>query len=99
MPKAPKTHKPFGDAPTSRASDTRPSAGKRGYGRRWREGIRKHVLLRDLYTCQECGQLLGRKGEAHVDHVVPRSEGGADAMDNLQTLCASCHSTKTRRGD
>jgi 5-methylcytosine-specific restriction endonuclease McrA len=38
-----------------------------------------------------------------VDHIVPKSAGGQDTLDNLQTLCASCHAKKegwraTKRG-
>jgi 5-methylcytosine-specific restriction enzyme A len=34
-----------------------------------------------------------------VDHIVPRSRGGNPlALDNLQSLCAPCHSAKTARG-
>jgi len=29
-----------------------------------------------------------------VDHVVPRSRGGTDHLDNLQLLCAACNSVK-----
>ena len=29
-----------------------------------------------------------------VDHVVPRSRGGTDHIDNLQLLCGACNSTK-----
>ena len=33
-----------------------------------------------------------------VDHITPRSKGGADYdPDNLQSLCAECHSQKTTR--
>ena len=32
-----------------------------------------------------------------VDHIVPKSAGGTDAMDNLQALCKSCHSRKTAK--
>lgn len=55
------------------------------------------MLARDCYTCQDCGRLAGRKGEAHVDH----RDGNPANNDpvNLQTLCASCHSTKTATRD
>jgi len=33
---------------------------------------------------------------AHVDHVQPLEDGGTDDDENLQTLCHSCHGTKTR---
>ena len=44
-------------------------------------------------VCVECGSY----GE-QVDHIIPISAGG-ERFDprNLQTLCASCHSIKTRR--
>ncbi len=33
-----------------------------------------------------------------VDHVTERSDGGADYdMDNLQSMCRSCHERKTKR--
>ena len=41
--------------------------------------------------CEECG-----KPATDVDHIVPRSRGGAPFDPaNLQSLCASCHSAKT----
>lgn len=39
--------------------------------------------------------LVMGKGEAHVDHIVPKERGGADELHNLQVLCAPCHSRKT----
>ncbi len=29
------------------------------------------------------------------DHIIPSTDGGADALDNLQTLCQPCHREKT----
>jgi len=43
------------------------------------------------------GQPCNQPGE-HVDHIKPISQGGSlTLVDNLQTLCASCHSIKTRK--
>ena len=78
----------------------KPSGHNRRLGRRWKEHIRPCVLVRDNYTCQDCGRLVGiKKGDAHVDHIIPTSEGGSDELDNLRTLCQSCHNRKTSTQD
>lgn len=46
------------------------------------------VLNRDNYTCQCCKT---KKGTLHVHHIIYRSNGGSDKMDNLITLCEACH--------
>lgn len=61
----------------------------RGYDRRWRK-LRLRVL-RDEPLCRFCKQ-QGRTTLAQVvDHIVPKREGGTDARENLQPLCAPCH--------
>jgi len=54
---------------------------------------RRAVFARDSHRCQYCGS------ERHltVDHVVPRSKGGADTWDNLVTSCAPCNRKKGDR--
>jgi 5-methylcytosine-specific restriction protein A len=75
------------------------TATSRGYGHRWREGLRKRQLHReprcewvDLSTGERCGRWA-----KDVDHIIPKSQGGADAMENLQSLCHNHHSMKTVR--
>jgi 5-methylcytosine-specific restriction endonuclease McrA len=56
---------------------------------------RRTVLARDLYTCQYCGGQPG-KHELTVDHVIPRSRGGATTWENVVAACAPCNH---RKGD
>lgn len=58
--------------------------------------LRHACLTRDKRTCttERCG-----KPATHVDHVIARSKGGADILNNLVSLCPSCHSRKTVRAD
>ncbi len=40
----------------------------------------------------------GRVTPATVaDHIIPRNQGGADTLSNLQSLCASCHNKKSAK--
>ena len=50
--------------------------------------VKQAVLSRDNYTCQICGK---QKQHLHVHHIVFKSKGGSDRMDNLVTLCRECH--------
>lgn len=54
---------------------------------------RRHVYMRDDYTCQYCGQRPGVK-ELNLDHVVPRSRGGRSTWENLVTSCKVCNLAK-----
>ena len=52
---------------------------------------RKNILLRDNNCCQYCG-CIGEK--LSIDHVLPRSRGGADEWANVTTACLSCNVMK-----
>lgn len=76
--------------PHARAVErARGSAPRRGYGRAW-ASVRTQVLQASP-VCVQCGS----PDDPHVDHIVPRAQGGTDALSNLQRLCATCHSRKT----
>ena len=54
---------------------------------------RKNILLRDRNTCQYCGQIMA-SGELTLDHVIPRSRGGASTWENLVACCHPCNRKK-----
>ena len=60
--------------------------------------LRYEVLKRARFRCELCGTSADVRA-LEVDHIVPRSKGGADGPDNLQALCYSCNSTKRDRDD
>ena len=54
---------------------------------------RKRVLQRDGFQCQICGDAepLPFDGALFVHHIILRSRGGTDDLENLITLCDLCH--------
>jgi len=63
-------------------------------GRGWMN-TRRRIALRDHYTCAGCGRIW-LPNRDHVDHIVPREQGGSDDDSNLQLLCDDpCHKAKT----
>lgn len=52
--------------------------------------LRTQVYERDAYRCVNCG---GFK-DLTCDHKIPESKGGATTLDNLQTMCRPCNSSK-----
>lgn len=53
---------------------------------------RKGVLKRDAHSCAYCG-----RHATTIDHVLPKSRGGAMAWLNLVAACARCNSNKKNR--
>ena len=52
----------------------------------------RQVLSRDSWRCQNCGTAES----LHVHHVQARSKLGPDCLENLITLCVSCHESLHR---
>lgn len=50
---------------------------------------RYFVFARDNYTCQVCNKSKGKILQTH--HIIYRSNGGTDRVDNLITVCTDCH--------
>ena len=76
-----------------RPKDDRLSAGRRGYGAKWRKVRARHLSIEPL--CRECrasGYVMPAKV---VDHILPLRQGGTNADENLQSLCIPHHNKKT----
>lgn len=76
------------------ADPRRGSSSERGYGATWRK-LRDHVMRRDCGLCQPCKEAGRVTAATHVDHIVPKCEGGGDDESNLRAICSACHKTKT----
>ena len=61
--------------------------------------IRWQVFKRDNWKCVSCGRGTQDDIILHVDHIVPRSKGGRDVLENYQTLCSICNIGKSNRDD
>ena len=57
-------------------------------GKKQQQAFRMAVLIRDEFTCAECGKAYGRL-EAH--HIVPLSENGSNHPSNGRCYCRDCH--------
>ena len=57
---------------------------------------RRNVAKRDHHTCQYCGAQPGGEGIT-IDHVVPRSQGGASSWTNCVAACVACNARKADR--
>lgn len=69
-----------------------------GY-RSLKAGTWYQVLQRDGWKCLSCGRGAHDGVLLEVDHIKPRSRGGSNRPDNLQTLCKKCNIGKSNRDD
>ena len=59
------------------------------------ERNRWFIFNRDDFQCFYCGKSsVEDKSELHIDHVMPRSNGGSDSVSNLVTSCSECNVAK-----
>lgn len=89
--------------PGSRTAAQRPKSGLKQadpfYSTPLWERLRRQALRAAHWRCSDCGCGVrgGKANESRpiVDHIVPRKQGGSDAMHNLRVLCLPCHNRKT----
>ena len=55
--------------------------------------LRFEVFKRDDFTCQYCGQ-TPPKVVLEVDHIIPKSKGGENTLENSLTACFDCNRGK-----
>lgn len=57
--------------------------------------VARRIALRDGCRCVYCGATAEQSGaHLHLDHVTPRSAGGADVAGNLVVACRNCNSAR-----
>ena len=70
---------------------------RKGPGRAYDKGEyrrNRQILLKNVIYCNECRGLGAVGDPLTVDHIVPLSMGGSNALANLQVLHRSCNSRK-----
>lgn len=73
----------------------RAPALKKRYGRSWKR-VRDRFLA-EHPLCEKCARLGRITPAQEVHHIQPLSQGGTNDVDNLMSLCTSCHSEITAR--
>lgn len=55
--------------------------------------LRFEIFKRDSFTCQYCGRQTPQ-AILEIDHIIPKSKGGTDDINNLITSCFDCNRGK-----
>lgn len=54
----------------------------------------RYIADRDGYRCWYCEIPFYEYGEVTIEHEIPRSAGGTDALTNLRLACKPCNAAK-----
>ncbi|MDE5052475.1 HNH endonuclease [Niallia taxi] len=64
---------------------------------------KERIAILEDHTCQVCGYKEGFQRTnrrkiwiIEVDHIIEKSNGGGETIDNLWVLCPNCHAKKTK---
>jgi hypothetical protein len=67
-------------------------------GQNWiRPERRLACYLRDGLACAYCGDSVENGVKLTLDHIIPHSKGGTNAVENLATCCHKCNSARGNR--
>ena len=77
--------------------ETRGTTSEQGYGTAWQKIRKIHLLNHPL--CEDCKTTGIVKPATEAHHKLELSKGGTSEDENLQSLCKSCHSKRTRSGN
>jgi hypothetical protein len=64
-------------------------------GQKAYKSYRERLWRRDPH-CSYCGRRI-KAGEATLDHIKPRDQGGLDTPSNLKLCCEPCNKVKNNR--
>ena len=96
MPNRPPVHRPVWARPSGQ---DRKSPDKRGYDHRWKRFrlafLSAHPLCLD---CEDRGVITAADEVHHLRRIADYPQGRLDPA-NCRSLCSSCHSARTARGE
>ena len=95
MPYKPNTNK----IDKAKIPENRPSSSKRGYDSSWRMVRLQHLLNHPL--CMDCLKEKKLTPANEVHHIKKLADNPTlrDEPPNLLSLCKSCHSVRTNKGE
>ncbi len=95
--KTPKKPPKRSDGGKAAAPELRVVSRRRSEPRRPVREIREDLIRWQTMRCQGCGWRPHHEDYLQVDHVMPRSKGGKDAMENYTLLCDPCNRRKSNK--